>query len=179
MTSTPYSLLWRAAWLIAALAGATSGYILWQPIVEASAIRVDDARARLESEHVAFATRARLEHERDRLRVRFASVATGHEEGNLLRRLATVTRARGVRILSADVAPASIPDARRPRDPAALDGVGARIELEGSYRALLLAIDELGRTSDLLRIEPPSLHTSGSRLGATVQLMLLRPSSAQ
>jgi hypothetical protein len=179
MTAASRTFYWRVASLAAAVGGATFGFLLGQPIVDASAGRIEDARARLQSERVAFATQAGLERERDRLRGRFASAAAGHEEGDLLRRLAAVTRARGVRLVSADFAPSGTSDKRKPHDPARLDGVGARLELEGSYRSLLLTIDELGRTSDLIRIEPPSLRASGSRLAATVELMLLRPSYVQ
>ena len=144
MSETGLKVIWRAAWIFAALAGSALGFFLWQPMVDAAIIRLEDAQARLQSDGVAFATKAGLERERGRLR-RYATAAAGRGEADLLRRLSVVTQKHHVRVLSADVAPpSSRPADSQTREPAALEGTAARIEMTGSYRALLLAIDDLG-----------------------------------
>jgi hypothetical protein len=44
----------------------------------------------------------------------------------------------------------------------------------GTYHALLVSLDELSRISDGVRVEAPSFHWEGTRLGASVPLFILR-----
>jgi hypothetical protein len=180
MSETGLKVIWRAAWIFAALAGSAAGFFLWQPMVDAAMTRLEDARARLQSDRVAFATKAGLERERDRLRRRYASAAAGRGEADLLRRLSLVAQKHHVRVLSADVAPpSSRPEGSQTHEPAALESTAARIEMSGSYRALLLAIDDLARGSDLVRIEQPSLRAAASAIDASIPVVILRPSSVR
>jgi hypothetical protein len=168
--------IWRLAWMLAVVAGTCAGYLVWQPMVGDAANRVGDARAQLQSDRIAFATRASLERERSRLRRRYASTQAGYGESDFVRRLSVLSRKRRVRVISAEVAPPNSAEVARKQEPAALEAVNLRLELQGSYRGLLLAIDDLSRESDLVRVDSPSLRATGLEVDASVPIILLRPS---
>jgi len=176
MSESAARIVWRLASAFAVAAGTLAGYLLWQPMLGAAADRLGDARARLQSDRIAFSTKAPLERERERLRRRYFSAQAGLGEVDMLRKLAGLTWRRRVRVVSAEVAPPNPAEIVRNPDPSALEAVNLRLELQGSYRELLLAIDDLSKELDLVHVDAPTLRAIGSEIDASVPIVLLRPS---
>lgn len=179
MSESGARIAWQLASAFAVTAGTLAGYLLWQPMLGAAADRVGDARARLQSDRIAFSMKAPLEREHERLRRRYFSAQAGFGEIDILRKLAVLSRRRRVRVVSAEVASASPAEIARNPDPSALEAVNLRLELQGPYRGLLLAIDDLSKELDLVHVDAPTLRATGSEIEASVPIVLLRPSERQ
>jgi hypothetical protein len=164
----------RGAALLGAVAIAASVLALSEPDVRAARSRVDDAEVVLRSDEVAFASAARLRSERDRLSAEFAHSFAVDPQADVLRRLASALRRHGVAFSS--TANASTVPVKSPGAAAAeFEDVNLSLELRGSYRGVLMVVDELSRDCELARVDGASLHRSGSELDAHVTLALLRP----
>jgi hypothetical protein len=155
-----------------ALAGGIAGTI--EPDVRALQSRVDDARLTLRSDEVAFGGAARLRGERSRLAIRFASAFAIDPQAQILRRLAAALRRHGV-LFSSTQNGAVTPEPSAAGVHPEFEDVHLTLELHGSYRGVLLVVDELARDCELARVESASLHRAGNALNAHLSVALLRP----
>jgi hypothetical protein len=164
--------------LIAAAAAMFALLAYWrlEPGVDAARARLDEARSRLRSDALVFAARPRLIAERQRLLPRYGASADGATESQLLRILATASKRFGVEFVSGSVAASAPLDSRQPYPGQAdFDELRLAVELRGSYRGLLMTIDDVTRNADLIRVDGASLRTNGPSIDAAIPITLLRP----
>jgi hypothetical protein len=167
----------RTLSILAAAAAALLAFWRLEPGVDAARARLDDARARLRSDAIVLAARPHFLAERRRLSRRYGAVVTGATESDVLRALADASKRFGIEFVSGNVTTASAPlvfsshSTVRPE----FDEVRLAVELRGSYRGLLLAIDALTRNAEMTRVDGISLRGNGQSLDASIPLTLLRP----
>jgi hypothetical protein len=165
----------RAALAFAALALAVGITGMIEPDVRAAQERVEDARLTLRSDAIAFANAERLRAERSRLSARFARTFEIDPQAQILRRLSAALQRHGVTFTSTQngaVVPAATSGARTE-----FEDVRLSLELRGSYRGVLMVMDELARDCELARVDSASLHRAGDGLSARLAIALLRPAA--
>ncbi len=165
----------RAALALAALALAVGITGMIEPDVRAARERVEDARLTLRSDAIAFANAERLRAERSQLSARFARAFEIDPQAQILRRLSVALQRHGVTFSSTQngaVAPAATTGTR-----AEFEDVRLSLELRGSYRGVLMVMDELARDCELARVDSASLHRAGNGLNAHLAIALLRPAA--
>ena len=148
-----------------------------EPDVRGAQARVDDAHLTLRSDEIAFATADHLREERARLSARFARIFEVDPQAQVLRRLSAALRRHNVLFLSTQngaVAPAATGSGARNE----FEDVHLTIELRGSYRGVLMVVDELARDCELARVDSASLHRAGDGLNAHLSIALLRLAAA-
>jgi hypothetical protein len=155
-----------------ALAAGITGMI--EPDVRLAQSRVEDARSTLGSDAVAFGGEARLRVERATLARRFAEDFRVDPQAQILRRLSEAMRRHGVRFSSTQDGAVTQPEAG-PGARQEFEDVHLTLELQGSYRGVLMVVDELARDCELARVESASLHRAGDGLNAHLSIALLRP----
>jgi hypothetical protein len=164
----------RLAAALAAPIGLCCGLFAVGGDVDAARRRYADDEGRLQSDRVIFATRTSLERERRDLGRRHHGLASGAAESEFVRTLAQIARRHGVIVSAIDLT-SDVADAHRSERGNAIRGLGLRVELRGSYRALLASLVELARDSDAVHVDTPSFHADGGGLAASIPVIILRP----
>jgi hypothetical protein len=156
------------------LAAVTGAYTRFQPDVGDARARIQDATLTLRSDEIAFASLAGMRSERARLLQRYGLAFKVDPEAQVMRELAAAVRRHGVTFASTQATAA----VRSPDSPSGrrseFEDVHLNLELQGTYRSVLLVIDELPRDCELARVESATLHRTGRELGAEVSLAVLR-----
>jgi hypothetical protein len=156
------------------VAAITGAYARFQPDIADTRARIQDATLTLRSDEVAFASLAKTRSERATLLQRYGLAFRIDPEAQVMRELAAAVRRHGVTFAStqatATVRSPDSPSGRRSE----FEDVHLNLELQGTYRSVLLVIDELPRDCELARVESATLHRIGRELGAEVSLAVLR-----
>ncbi len=166
----------RGAVVLAALALSVGIGGTLEPDVRSEQAKVDEARLTLASDQVAFANEGRLRTKREQLSARFAHVFEVDPQAQILSRLSGALRRHGVTFTSTQngTPVQSAPHATRDD----FEDVRLTLELHGSYRGVLMVVDELARDCELARVDSASLHRAGDALNAHLAIALLRPIAA-
>ncbi len=166
----------RTATLACTLAACAAVLLAYRGPLDDARDAVANERLQLRSDATTFAELARLRRDRPLLAARYATSFSGNAQARFIRELAWELRRRRV-VLASSSATA---------DQTALPGPGAyhsafgasrlNLELRGTYRNIIAAIAGLSAGSELVRVEPASIHRAGTELSALVPVTVYDPS---
>ena len=160
----------RTLWVIIATAAALLVFWRLEPSVDAARARLEDSTARLRSDAIVLAARPHFLAERRRLSQHYGALAAGATESDLLRSFAAASKRFGVEFVSGNLTaaiPALAPGSRS-ANRSEFDELRLAVQLRGSYRSLLLAIDDVARNAQLIRIDGASLRGTGRSISRSI-----------
>ncbi|MGH7728851.1 MAG: hypothetical protein ACREM2_08680 [Vulcanimicrobiaceae bacterium] len=171
--STPRVARWIAlGTVLAALAAGSLAWVAYEPAVAAATDRVRNDALALRSNEIAFAEVPHLRAERSELARRYAPLFSENAQAVFLRELAADASRRHVAVLATQLAASNAtPNATH----ALLAPTGFDLELGGTYRDLLAAIEDLSLGSEIVTVGMPTLHRDGNSLAASVPVTLDEP----
>lgn len=163
----------RIVTLLSAVASGSLAYLANEPLVVAAQARLDDERAELHSDAVAFAAAPRLRAERTALLRRYEPLFAQNAQAAFLRDLARIARMHHSALISTSVSEDSANTANAAGDD--FRRTNLVLEVRGSYPNVLKCIAALSRGIDLVRVGLPTLRRAEDSVNATIPVTIYEP----
>jgi hypothetical protein len=168
--------LLRIATLACAAGAAMLVHGAFAPRFDALRGELADAQRQLRSDEVNAQELTRLARREPELAARYAAPFSGNAQAGFLTELARTLRYHRVTLASTSASAGAQPGDRSETFQSAFPASHLGLELDGSYRDIVGAIAELSEGPELVRVEAPSFHRTGARLGAVVPVTIYDPS---
>ena len=171
----------RVATLALCVVVASVVYFTFAPDVDSASLRVEQALSQVQSDRSTAYRVDALRQARKTLSSRYARLFAQNPEAVFLGDLSTNVARHGLALVSVSEAHDPVgqiatapPD---PSTPSAGQRIALTVEMRGTYRNLLAAIEQLSFGPEIVRVDAPTLRRDGSDVAAMIPVTIFAPAT--